>query len=262
MKKLSEGLGNPLILAQSVSGRAETGTQAWGAPVHVSMLHLLPLTLESSAAVSSWLIACVTSDAVFHQATLPSRLPSPSHLFDLKNTHNLQLRVMFYWAGIFRTSSPGGSVSVWQGAGVWAPWNHSFDVCLSYLGPASCVFTSWGPLGLTSSASVVPAIADDRDILCLLIWQEIFHFSHPSLSYYKPPQNSQPTLSNPPGRSPCPVKCDSGTSRITSIGELCRKAHSQGLPLDLLNLECRSGKWSRSSFLGDSYASWSSERTV
>ena len=25
----------------------------------------------------------------------------------------------------------------------WAHWNHSFDVHLSYLGPISCVFTSW-----------------------------------------------------------------------------------------------------------------------
>ena len=36
---------------------------------------------------------------------------------------------------------------------------------------------SWVPSGLTSSPSMVAAIADDCDILCLLMWQEIFHFS-------------------------------------------------------------------------------------
>ena len=38
---------------------------------------------------------------------------------------------------------------------------------------------SWDPLGLPSSPSMVAAIANDCDILCLLTWQEIFHFSYP-----------------------------------------------------------------------------------
>ena len=38
-------------------------------------------------------------------------------------------------------------------------------------------FPSWVPSGLTSSPFMVAAITDDRDILCLVIWQEIFHFS-------------------------------------------------------------------------------------
>lgn len=40
---------------------------------------------------------------------------------------------------------------VWEDARVWADWNHPFDMHLSYLGPVSCVFTSWVSSGLTSS---------------------------------------------------------------------------------------------------------------
>ena len=42
-----------------------------------------------------------------------------------------------------------------------------FTFTFSYVGPVSCVFTSWVPSGLTSSPSVVAAITDDYDILCL-----------------------------------------------------------------------------------------------
>ena len=91
---------------------------------------------------------------------------------------------------------------VWKDVRVWAHWNHSFDRHLTYLGPVSCVFTSWDSSGLNigsgcslmaarwqvffsswvpsrsiSSPSLVTAITDDSDILCLLIRQEIFHFS-------------------------------------------------------------------------------------
>ena len=38
-------------------------------------------------------------------------------------------------------------------------------------------FPSWIPLGLTSSPSTAISGAGDREVLCLLIWQEIFHFS-------------------------------------------------------------------------------------
>ena len=122
---------------------------------------------------------------------------------------------MFYSVGIFRTSSLGGSISsnpektalsrqegepgcigvlqqkagsrnikrlllikenhtpfcVWEGARVWAHWNYSFDMHLSYLGP--CALYPEFPQGSHWRA----AIADDCDILCLLIWQEISHFS-------------------------------------------------------------------------------------
>ena len=37
-------------------------------------------------------------------------------------------------------------------------------------------FSSHLASGLTSPPAMVTAIADDSDILCLLIWQEIFHF--------------------------------------------------------------------------------------
>ena len=40
---------------------------------------------------------------------------------------------------------------------------------LSYLGPVSCVFTSWACSGLTSSPSAVAAIAEGCDVFCLLI---------------------------------------------------------------------------------------------
>ena len=91
---------------------------------------------------------------------------------------------------------------VWEYARVWAHWDRSFDRHLSSLGLISHVFTSrgswgspqgvatvwglpdgrcslpsWVSSGLTSSPSVVAIVADDYDILCLLIWQEIFHFS-------------------------------------------------------------------------------------
>ena len=77
---------------------------------------------------------------------------------------------------------------------------------LSYLGPASYVFISWVSSGLTTgsgcslmaarwqvffsflsslrahrSPSAVAAIAEDWDILCLLIQQAIFHFSPSSI---------------------------------------------------------------------------------
>ena len=90
---------------------------------------------------------------------------------------------------------------IWEDSRVWAHWNHSFDMYLSYLGPVSCVFTTWVSSGLTvgSGCSLTAArwqvffpfwvssgltgscrraaTADECDILCLLIWQEIFHFS-------------------------------------------------------------------------------------
>ena len=66
---------------------------------------------------------------------------------------------------------------VWEVGRLWARCNHSFDVHLSSLGPISCVYTSWVSSVLTGS-HWRSAISDDCDILCLLIQQEIFHFSH------------------------------------------------------------------------------------
>ena len=45
---------------------------------------------------------------------------------------------------------------------------------LSHLGPISCIFTTWVSSGLTSSASVVAATADDSDVLCLLLRQTMW----------------------------------------------------------------------------------------
>ena len=92
-------------------------------------------------------------------------------------------------------------VYVWEGARVWTHWNHSPDVCLSWLGqypvfsyPGFPQGSPWGVAAvwwwldgrfsflpespdLSSSPSVVAAFADGCDILCLLMWQEIVHFS-------------------------------------------------------------------------------------
>jgi len=38
---------------------------------------------------------------------------------------------------------------------IWAHWNHSFDKHISYMGPVSCVFSSWVPLGTSSGVATV-----------------------------------------------------------------------------------------------------------
>ena len=45
------------------------------------------------------------------------------------------------------------------------------------------LFSFLSALGLTSSLSMVAAIADGCDILGLLLWQKIFHFSPPTELY-------------------------------------------------------------------------------
>ena len=37
-------------------------------------------------------------------------------------------------------------------ARLWVHWNHCFDMHLSYLGPVSCIFTSWVSSGLTTGS--------------------------------------------------------------------------------------------------------------
>ena len=87
---------------------------------------------------------------------------------------------------------------VWEDARVWAHWNHSFAMHLSYLGPASHSFPSWVPSGCTFGGGcrgwglgsgqpicLHPASPqgsllgqlqwlDGYNILCLLIWQATF----------------------------------------------------------------------------------------
>ena len=94
--------------------------------------------------------------------------------------------------------------SIWKYVRVWVCWNPSFDMHLTYMEPASCVFTAWVPSGLTMRMTTIwwlldkqvlfsflsslrarqlrvagGCIPDDCDILCLLIWQVVFHFSVP-----------------------------------------------------------------------------------
>ena len=59
---------------------------------------------------------------------------------------------------------------VQEDARVWAHWDHSFDVHLSYLGSA---FSSWVPSGCTAGEGEAAAVwrLEDSNILCLLIWQ-------------------------------------------------------------------------------------------
>ena len=81
---------------------------------------------------------------------------------------------------------------VWEDARVWAHWNHSFHMHLSYLGPVSCIFhilstsrcREWLQPNAadprSSSLSWLPWRAGIRWWCwhpCLLIWQEIFQFS-------------------------------------------------------------------------------------
>ena len=40
--------------------------------------------------------------------------------------------------------------SVWEDAKLWAHWNHSFDMHLSYLGPVFCAFPTCVPSGCTT----------------------------------------------------------------------------------------------------------------
>lgn len=56
---------------------------------------------------------------------------------------------------------------------IWAHWNHSFYMHLSYLGPVSCAFTSWVPSRLTIWVTVTWWL-DDCNTPCLLTWQAIF----------------------------------------------------------------------------------------
>ena len=86
---------------------------------------------------------------------------------------------------------------VWEDAEVWAHWNHSFDIHLSYLGQHSVfshpespqklwqvaavagglmvgiLFLSWIPLEVTIEAAIIWWL-DGVNILCLLIQQATF----------------------------------------------------------------------------------------
>ena len=71
---------------------------------------------------------------------------------------------------------------VWEDAGVWAHWNHSFDMRLSSPRPLPCVPTTWVSSGCTVSA--VMWQCDSCSILSLLMWQAIFFIHITSLGEY------------------------------------------------------------------------------
>ena len=82
---------------------------------------------------------------------------------------------------------------VWEAARVWVHWNHSFDTCLSFQGPVSCFHLpkflrahhrEWFSLMAARPEvffSFLNALRAQEFTwhLCLLIWQEILHFSIP-----------------------------------------------------------------------------------
>ena len=97
-------------------------------------------------------------------------------------------------------------IYVWGGVRVWAYLNHSFDINLSYPGPVSCFhILSFSELTVGSGCSLITARKQTFSLLsslkahlvilegcncwwlwhpCLLIWQEIFHFSKDGKLYY------------------------------------------------------------------------------
>ena len=108
-------------------------------------------------------------------------------------------------------------------ARIWAHQNHSLDMHFIYLGPVSCVFIFWVSWGLTigrgysliatrwqvffppcvssglTGSHWRAAIADDCDILCLLMWQEIFHLSPSKVTFQRRQRHPTPVLL--PGKS-------------------------------------------------------------
>ena len=73
-------------------------------------------------------------------------------------------------AGGFLTTAPPGKPTSWVSSGLTMG-----SGCSLMAARWQVFFPSWVPSGLSSSRWRV-AIAEDCDILCLLIWQETFHF--------------------------------------------------------------------------------------
>ena len=145
---------------------------------------------------------CQHSKGCFFCSSLESVSFTP---VDLKKNHNLKDESYDLFGGNFEDFKPRRQhlklsslvlFYVWEVARVWAHWNHSLDMQLSYLGPVSCILISWVSSGLTigSGCSLMAArwqiffsfLSFLRAFLTLesyhlwwLIWQEIFHFSDP-----------------------------------------------------------------------------------
>ena len=87
----------------------------------------------------------------------------------LKNIHSLKVESYDVFSGNFEGFKLGREhfklrnlalFYVWENARVWAHWNHSLDMHLSYLGPVSCILISWVSSGFTGSCWKA-AIAND-----------------------------------------------------------------------------------------------------
>ena len=77
--------------------------------------------------------------------------------------HSFYMYTSAIWGQFPLFSCPEFSgLTVWSGCGLMAARWLVF-------------FPSWVPSGLICSSSMVATIADDCDIICLLIWQEVFH---------------------------------------------------------------------------------------
>ena len=62
----------------------------------------------------------------------------------------------------------------WEEARVWAYGNHSFERHLGYLGPCPAFLSPESPQGALLWEGHSGCQLDDRNILCLLIWQATF----------------------------------------------------------------------------------------
>ena len=81
-----------------------------------------------------------------------------------------------YWSGVPLPSLP--QLSRASNFVSWVSLGLTLESgCSMMANRGQVFFPSWVPSGLTSSPLLVAAIADDCDVLCLLTWQEIFHFS-------------------------------------------------------------------------------------
>ena len=100
---------------------------------------------------------------------------------------------------------------VWEDAKVWACWNHSFDILLSYLGLVSWVFTFWVSSGLNlgHGCSLMPALL----------------FSHSVVSDSLQPRGLQHT------RLPCPLPSPTACSNSCPLSQWCHPTTSSSVIL-------------------------------
>ena len=89
-----------------------------------------------------------------------------------------------WWAAIYGVAQSQtrlkwlSSSSTYGKIKVWAHWNHSFHMCLNYLGPVFCISPSW-----ILSVCIVGGGCGDwglvgPNVICLLIGEAIFFCPH------------------------------------------------------------------------------------